>query len=285
MSWEYAMLNYAFLSAIVFGLCLGLSVTQSLQAVMFVPKDRLRVGPTLLGYLFICLARCLGVAPLGAVTMVGGSSDPSVPWSPGVTLQEKAGRPMGPSTLRCGYLWEVVVVYVGLLSWLCSFLSVLCAAVVISQGSVYVFGPLSPSRPDPCLFFNCLSSSFFSLSGIFVDAVSLSLSLSFSLSQALGKPKPRWGLGFPLCSLHPGRGLRLQPVLRAHQLPQGFAPRLFFFFFFRRRSFVGSVFFSFLVLVLVGFSGGGFGSVCVSVVVCCGRDGSCVPFFFFLHCM
>ena len=115
MSWEYAMLNYAFLSAIVFGLCLGLSVTQSLQAVMFVPKDRLRVGPTLLGYLFICLARCLGIAPLGAVTMVGGSSDPSVPWSPGVTLQEKAGRPMGPSTLRCGYLWEVVVVYVGLL--------------------------------------------------------------------------------------------------------------------------------------------------------------------------
>ena len=37
----------------------------------------------------------------------------------------------------------------------------------------------------------------------------------------------------------------------------------FFFFFFVRRSVAGSVFFSFLVLVLVGFSGGGFGSVCL----------------------
>ena len=227
------MLNYAFLSAIVFGLCLGLSVTQSLQAVMFVPKDRLRVGPTLLGYLFICLARCLGIAPLGAVTMVGGSSDPSVPWSPGVTLQEKAGRPMGPSTLRCGYLWEVVVVYVGLLFWLCSFLSVLCAAVVISQGSVYVFGPLSPSRPDPCLFFNCLSSSFFSLSGIFVDAVSLSLSLFLSLCLSLrrwGNPNPIgvWVSPCVLCIL--AADFVSNPYSVLINFPKA-SPRACFFFF------------------------------------------------------
>ena len=80
----------------------------------------------------------LGIAPLGAVTMVGGSSNPSVPWSPGVTLQEKAGRPMGPSTLRCEFPWEVVVVSVGF--WFFAlqvFLPVLCAAVVISRGSVF----------------------------------------------------------------------------------------------------------------------------------------------------
>ena len=58
------------------------------------------------------------IAPLGAVTVVGGSSDPSVPRSPGVTLQEKAGRPMGPSTLQCEFPWELVdvhdkVVFVG----------------------------------------------------------------------------------------------------------------------------------------------------------------------------
>ena len=78
------------------------------------------------------------IAPLGAVTMVGGSPDPSVPWSPGVTLQEKAGRPMGPSTLRCEFPWEAVVVFVGFLFWLFRFLSVLCEVFVISQGSVFL---------------------------------------------------------------------------------------------------------------------------------------------------
>ena len=67
---------------------------------------------------------------------MGGPFGPSVSRSPGVTLQEKAGRPMGPSTLWCEFPWEVVVVYVGLLFWLFRFLSVLCDAVVISQGSV-----------------------------------------------------------------------------------------------------------------------------------------------------
>ena len=38
----------------------------------------------------------------------GGFSNPSVPRSPGATLQEKAGRPMGPSTLLCKFPWELV---------------------------------------------------------------------------------------------------------------------------------------------------------------------------------
>ena len=48
---------------------------------------------------------------------MGGPFGPSISRSPGVTLQEKAGRPMGPSTLLCEFPWEVVVVYVGWLSW------------------------------------------------------------------------------------------------------------------------------------------------------------------------
>ena len=42
-------------------------------------------------------------------------------------------------------------------------------------------------------------------------------SLLLSLSQALGKPKPRLELGFPLVFLRPGRGLRARPV-RLHFL-------------------------------------------------------------------
>ena len=72
------------------------------------------------------------------------------------------------------------------------------------------------------------------------------------------------GFGIPLVTLLPGRGLRLRPVPLHFLLHQGLAPHLcFFVFFFFRRSVAGSVFFSFLVLVLVGFSGGGFGSVCL----------------------
>ena len=128
---------------------------------------------------------------------MGGPFGPSVSRSPGVTLQEKAGWPMGPSTLRCEFPWEVVVVYVGLLFWLCSFLSVLCEAIVIFQGSVFVFSPLSPSRPDLCLLFNCLSSSFLFLSGTFVDAV---VSLLFSSLR-------RWG------NLNPFRGVWGSPCV------------------------------------------------------------------------
>ena len=173
--------------------------------------------------------------------MVGGSSDPSVPWSPGVTLQEKAGRPMGPSTLRCEYLWEVVVVYVGLLFWLCSFLFVLCEAVVISQGSVFVLGPLSPSRPDPCLFFNCLSSSFFSLSGAFVDAVSLSL-------RCWGNPN-LFGLGFPLCFFDLHALSDIDPYIFPYTYTKA-SPRTCFFFFLSSSSLVCRLGVFFLLLVL-----------------------------------
>ena len=48
----------------------------------------------------------------GRLPWWGGLWTPRYHGPPGVTLQEKAGRPMGPSTLRCEFPWEVVVVYV-----------------------------------------------------------------------------------------------------------------------------------------------------------------------------
>ena len=145
----------------------------------------------------------------------------------------------------------------GFCYWFFRSLSVRCEAIVISQGSVLLSGPLSPSRPDPCLFFNCLSSSFLSLSGVFVDAVSLSLSLSFFLSQALGKPKPRVGFGFPLVF----SASRPRTSSSTRTPWSSTSPRLRPAPVFFRRSIAVSVFFSCLVLsVLV-----------VMVGVCCGR--------------
>ena len=123
-----------------------------------------------------------------------------------------------------------------------------------------------PLRPAPSS--DCCSLSSFSVFGCWDVRRRRFLLLCLSLSGA-GEPQTPSGFVFPLVFLRPGRGLRLRPVPLLCLLYQGFAPHLFFFFCFRRRrSFAGSVFFSFLVLVLVGFSGGGFWSVCVSGFWC-----------------
>ena len=96
MSWAYILFDYAFLSGIVFGSLSG-SFCVAITICSHVCSKR-RTQP--LGVSVICPARCVVVAPLGAVPVVGGSLDPSVPRSPGVTFQEKAGRPVGPSTLQ-----------------------------------------------------------------------------------------------------------------------------------------------------------------------------------------
>ena len=57
-------------------------------------------------------------------------------------------------------------------------------------------------------------------------------SLCLSLSQALGKPKPLLGFGFPLVFLLPGRALRPRPVPRAQHIHPGIAPAPVFFPFF-----------------------------------------------------
>ena len=174
---------------------------------------------------------------------------------------------MGPSTLRCEYLWQVVVVYVGLLFWLCSFLFVFCEAVVISQESVSVFGLLSPSQPDPCLFFNCLSSSFFSLSGAFVDAVSLSFSFFFSLSGAGETQTPCGAWVSPCVLCIPAADFVSNPYSVLINFPKA-SPRACFFCL----SLLGCRFGVFLVSCLGSgwFLRGWVWSVCGSVV-CCGR--------------
>ena len=97
------------------------------------------------------------------------------------------------------------------------------------------FGALQ-DLPRVC-FAVCVPSLFFFCFGLFADDVFPSFSLSL---RRWGNPNPIWGLGFPLWSLRAGRGLRLQPALRAPHFPQGFAPAPVFFFFpsRRRRSLV-----------------------------------------------
>ena len=180
-----------------------------------------------LGVSVLCMASLCGSCATGGVPLMGGPSGPSVSRSPGVTLQEKAGRPMGPSTLRCEFPWEVVVVYVGLLFWLFGLLSVPCEAIVISQGSVVVFGTLSPSRPDPCSVFEC--ARLLLLSGYFRRRrFSLVLSLSLSLRR-WGNPSPIWGLGFPLCSLLLAVDFVFNPYSVLITYPKA-SPRTCFFF-------------------------------------------------------
>ena len=153
----------------------------------------------------------------------------------------------------------------GFCFWLFRSLSVLCEAVVISQGSALFSGPLSPSRPDPCLFFNCLSSSFLSMSGAFVDAVSLSLSLFLSFSGA-GETQTPCGVWVSPCVLCiPAANFVFDPYSVVLNFPK-VSPRTCFFFFSSLDRRLGV----FLVSCLVGVGGHG-GCLLWSVMVRCLR--------------
>ena len=94
------LVHCTFLSGIVFGslsgsFCVAITICAH---VCSTGSAKSRTQP--LGVSVICLARCVVIAPLGAVPAVGGgSSDPSVPRSPGVTLQEgrAAHGPLHPA--------------------------------------------------------------------------------------------------------------------------------------------------------------------------------------------
>ena len=236
-------------------------------------------GP--LGVSEICSAHYVVIALLGAVTLVGGSSDPSVPRSPGVTLQEKAGRPMGPSTLRCEFPWKLWWSMSGFCFWLFRFLSVLCDAVVISQGSVFCPCSFEPFTTRP-VFGGCLrpSSSSSSSSVWFASSATF---FFFFLSLSLrrwGTPN-LFGLGFPLCFFILDTLSALDPYVFRFTYTQTL-PRACFFR--RRRSFpvrcflvsclVGRwswwVFFLYLVLVFVGL-----------LLCLCFLSWPSVAFFFF----
>ena len=157
MLWSHCRLIVPSFFGLLFWIGVLSLVMQHMLAVLFVTQGRLRAGPNLLGSQCLVWHLCVVIAPPGAVTMVGGSLDPSVPWSPGVTLQEKAGRPMGPSTLRCefplGSCCGLCRVFVLCSSGFCLFFVM---PLLSLRGRRFVLVPLSPSRPDPCSVFVCV---------------------------------------------------------------------------------------------------------------------------------
>ena len=115
--------------------------------------------------------------------MVGGSSDPAVPRSPGVTLQEgrAAHGPLHPAVTSPPRLsWFCVWFCWVSLGWM---LGILFGSLGLWGWNVVWFVALL--GPDPCMPRCLLSPLSLSLSlsmvGIFVGAVPLSLSLSISL--------------------------------------------------------------------------------------------------------
>ena len=159
-------------------------VLQSLLAVMVASKDWLRAGPTSWG-LSDLSGKMSGYCAHWGWFPCGGFSNPSVLRSPGVTLQEQAGRPMGPSTLQCEFPWELVRVCDKLSFFGSSSNCLFLMFSFVSLRGRWVFGSLNPSGPDPCFFFCfvCVPLFLICLVG-FVDAV---FSLSCSFSQALWK--------------------------------------------------------------------------------------------------
>ena len=161
---------------------------------------------------------------------MGGSSDPSVLRSPGATPQKgrAAHGPRHPAViiplrlclLDVCLLLGVSWVFVWLLVWVSWSSGLKCCLV------------WCPLRSAPCLLDVCVPSFFLLLFGTFADDVLVSFFLSL---RRWGNPNPVWGLGFPLCSLPLGRGLRLRSVPLAQHIHLGIAPAPVFFFSLRRR--------------------------------------------------
>ena len=138
-----------------------------------------------------------GYCATGGVPLMGGpiwSLGIKVSW---VTLQEKAGRPMGPSTLRCEYLWEVVVVYV---AGCCFGSAVSCLFFV--KPLLFLRGRCLFSvvwalhdLTRVCSLIACPLRSFLCLE-LSSTPWALSLSLSFSLSLSLSLALAGGRLGF-----------------------------------------------------------------------------------------
>ena len=140
-------------------------------------------------------------APLGAVPVVGGSSDPSVPRFPGVSPQKEQGGPWAPppcSVKSSATCWVCIWFYVRFLwdgCWVFFVVFFVC-----------LWG-WNPSGPDPCLP-SCLLSSL-SLSVYLVGSPTTLLCL-FSSLRRWGNPSP-CGLGFPLCFFVPAVLAHLDP--------------------------------------------------------------------------
>ena len=175
-------------------LCLGMFVWQSFMRSCWLREDRLRVGPTKpLGVTAICLASCLGIAPLGAVTMVGGSSDPSVPWSPGMTLQRRQGGPWAPPPCGVNSSGKLLWCLSGQYSGSSGSCLLFAKPLVFLRGRRFCFCSCEPFTTRP-MFGVCMRPSF---SSVWLISSATFLSLFLSLRR-WGNPNPIWGLGFPL---------------------------------------------------------------------------------------
>ena len=99
--WELAPLVCGFVWSLVM-------VQDCLVSVLLVDCEQSGLsGRTIpLGVQVCCSRFMLILLRLGGVPLMGGPFGPSVSRSPEVTPQEKAGRPMGPSTLQCTDPWR-----------------------------------------------------------------------------------------------------------------------------------------------------------------------------------
>ena len=218
-------------------MCLfDLPVTLSL--LLFDPLERAKRQPiSFWGNKSLCWRNMLILLRLGGVPLMGGPD-----WSLGIKVPRgdssgegrAAHGPLHPAVNRFLETLMVPLFFSLLWSWFCHLVA--CIAFFCLWGWSFVWS-LSPSSPDPCLFFLYVSL-FFSLVWL-VSSTPCSLFLSLSL-RCWGNPN-RFGLGFPLCSLPPAHVLRPRPVLRVPHLHLGEAPApAVFSFFRRRRSFSGS---------------------------------------------
>ena len=161
--------------------------------------DRLRAGSTSFWGSCFLSGILLALAPPGAVPVVGGSSDPSVPRSPGVSSQKAQGGPWAPppccdNSLRLCLLgdWYSVRCFR-------DFGTVFFCVVFLVLGVDMLFG-LVPFKTCPLFALMFVSPLSFFCCLVCSPTTFISLSFSFSLSlslRCLGNPNPVWGLGFP----------------------------------------------------------------------------------------
>ena len=132
---------------------------------------------------------------------------------------------MGPSTPRCTSPWRRSWLFLlDFLCWSWSCFLLVCSGLFVSRvGSCLV---IQPFKTRPVSVF-CLGPS---LSFCLVCSPATFFLFFLSLSQALGKPKPLRGLGFPLWLFFVRTDFDLDPFFLFRSYIKVQLPHLFFFF-------------------------------------------------------